>query len=471
MGYDYYSAHLLINDMGLLKTLAVGDYSLNFGQGLVINTGFSNDNASNIFSAPFVNGGITKHSSMGESNYLCGIAASLQPAKGWLVSPFYSRRMIDGKLDDSGVMTSISETGLHRTKSEMGRKRSTALHLVGANVRLTLNRLRLGVTGTYYRFSRNYSPNLVGYRAFNINGNDFSNIGMDYGYRLCHFTLLGEVARGKYGMATINKLRYDAGGGWRALLLHRYYSHDYWNLFANAYARGGAVSNENGWLLAGEYMPFYGASIFASVDFIAFPWMKYRISHASNSIESTLRATLPLGERITVTGDYRLRCRDRDVTGTDGARYIRYQNHRWRARWQYSPPGMLTLRTTGQANIFHINEGGSKRGYAITQSVIFKPRRTALKMESQASLFATDNYDTRIYISESGMLYNGYSPSFYGRGIRMGVNLRYGVNRWLTAMCRLTQTRYFDRDEIGSDEDLIESNRKTDLQMLIQCKF
>ena len=36
-GYDHYGFHLVVRDMGKLKTLAVGDYRLSFGQGLVLN--------------------------------------------------------------------------------------------------------------------------------------------------------------------------------------------------------------------------------------------------------------------------------------------------------------------------------------------------------------------------------------------------------------------------------------------------
>ena len=39
-GYDYYSFYLLLKDCGRLKALAVGNYRLSFGQGLVISTDY-----------------------------------------------------------------------------------------------------------------------------------------------------------------------------------------------------------------------------------------------------------------------------------------------------------------------------------------------------------------------------------------------------------------------------------------------
>lgn len=41
-GYDYYSMHLFLKDMNKwLKSLAIGDYKISFGQGLVISNDFS----------------------------------------------------------------------------------------------------------------------------------------------------------------------------------------------------------------------------------------------------------------------------------------------------------------------------------------------------------------------------------------------------------------------------------------------
>lgn len=39
-GYDYYSFYLLLQNCGRLKSLAVGNYRLSFGQGLVMSTDY-----------------------------------------------------------------------------------------------------------------------------------------------------------------------------------------------------------------------------------------------------------------------------------------------------------------------------------------------------------------------------------------------------------------------------------------------
>src|SRR5919112_581502 len=39
LGADFYSAHFVVQERGRLKTLALGDYQLQFGQGLLLSSG------------------------------------------------------------------------------------------------------------------------------------------------------------------------------------------------------------------------------------------------------------------------------------------------------------------------------------------------------------------------------------------------------------------------------------------------
>ena len=89
----------------------------------------------------------------------------------------------------------------------------------------------------------------------------------------------------------------------------------------------------------------------------------------------------------------------------------------------------------------------------------------------QGSYFHTDDYDSRIYIYEKGLLYSFYTPSFQGEGVRLAIHFRYDMNKHWTAIAKLGQTTYFDRDEIGSGNDLIRGNKKTDVQMQLRLKF
>ena len=80
-------------------------------------------------------------------------------------------------------------------------------------------------------------------------------MGVDYKYRWNRFTLTGEAAMGKQGYSLLNQLKYNILTGYQLLIVHRYYSHDYWAMFARSFGESSAPQNENGWYLATEASP------------------------------------------------------------------------------------------------------------------------------------------------------------------------------------------------------------------------
>lgn len=148
-GYDYYSFYFLIKNLGRLKALALGNYRLSFGQGLVLSTDFRLGKTFSMSTAEYRTGGIRKHSSTDEYNYFRGAAATVGVLPYLDISAFYSHRSMDGVVED-GEITSIYKTGLHRTQKEADKMNAFALQVMGGNMTYEKNSLKMGVTGIYY---------------------------------------------------------------------------------------------------------------------------------------------------------------------------------------------------------------------------------------------------------------------------------------------------------------------------------
>lgn len=469
-GYDYYSYYLLITKIGRLKTLALGNYRLSFGQGLIVNTDFLMGKSMYLSSLSFRNGGIRKHSSTDEYNYFRGVATAVELTKYLVLSAFYSHRSMDGVVEE-GEITSIYKTGLHRSQKEADKKNVFTMQLTGGNITYTNNHLKLGLTGIYYFFNHPFEPELRQYSKYNIHGNKFYNVGLDYGYRWHRFSFQGEAAIGKKGFALLNKLQYSPVQGANLLLIHRYYTHDYWAMFARSFGEGSNVQNENGWYLAGEISPFRYWKFFASIDLFSFPWWRYRISKPSQGIDGVLQMNFTPRRELTMYLNYRYKRKERDLAGTGGEITLPTYHHRLRYRLNYSPNDLFSFRTTVDYNNFHSSGEVAGQGYQITQMIAYRLSHIPLRTELQGSFFHTDNYDTRVYITEKGLLYTFYTPSFQGIGIRLAINLRYDLNTHWMMIVRIGQTIYYDRNEIGSGYDLIRNNKKADLQMQLRLKF
>lgn len=473
-GYDYYSFYLLLKSRGRLKTLALGNYRLSFGQGLVLSTDFRIGKTFSLTTSEYRTGGIRKHSSTDEYNYFRGAAATIGILPSLELSAFYSHRTMDGTLKANEI-TSIYKTGLHRTQKEADKLHAFTLQLMGSNLTFEKNKLKLGLTGIYYFFNRPYEPKLNKYAKYNLRGNRFYNLGIDYKYRLGRFTWVGEAAIGKQGYALLNQLKYTLSSDYRLLLIHRYYSFDYWSLFARSFGESSAPQNENGWYIAAEATPLAHWKFFASFDFFSFPWWKYRISKPSQGMDGMFQATYSPRRSLSMYLHYRYKRKERDVSGTSGKVILPVYQHRLRYRLTYAAR-TFTLRTTLDYNHFRQQDGKKhrfkgKQGYQCTQSCVYSFPSFPLSLSLQATYFHTDDYDSCIYASERGLLYTFYTPSFYGRGFRYSTCLRYDFSKAFLFLAKFGQTTYQDRESMGSGNDLIESNKKTDLQMQFRIRF
>lgn len=469
-GYDYYSFYLLLKNCGRLKTLAVGNYRLSFGQGLVISTDYLMGKT--IYASSFNNrsSGIKKHSSTDEYNYFRGIASTVALTKHWDISGFYSHRSLDGVITNEKII-SVYKTGLHRSQKEADKKHLFTLQLTGGNVSYQQDRIRLGITGIYYVFNRPYEPELTGYSKYNIHGNNFYNLGIDYAYRWHRFSFQGETAIGKQGWASLNRFQYSPVQDVQLMLIHRFYSYNYWAMFAHSFGEGSITQNEQGYYLGLETSPFAHWKFFASFDLFSFPWKRYRVNKSSRGMDGLVQTTFTPHTNLSMELKYRYKQKERDWTGSKGTLTLPIFHHQFRYRLNYSFKDVFSSRTTLDYNHFHSQDRAANIGYQVTQMISSQLPWARLFADVQGSYFFTDSYDSRVYAAEKGLLYTFYTPSFQGRGFRCSVRLRYELNKHWLFITKFGETVYLDRNEIGSGNDLIRGNKKADVQMQLRIKF
>lgn len=465
-GYDSYGFHFMLRDAGRLKTLAIGNYRLGFGKGLVLGDAFRMGKAYSL-SGVQEQRGIRPHTSTAEYDYFCGAALQVEAAPHLLLSAFYSRRLLDGTLRNDTLRT-ISKTGLHRTHSEAQRRDAATLQLWGIRADYSLRTFQVGITGIYYAFNRPYFPTLAGYARYNLRGSRFFNAGIDYKYRSGQFMLSGEAATNIDGYALLNRLSYDFSSC-KAMLIHRLYTHTYNALFARSFSEGSATQNENGWYVACEASLAPGWRLFASADLFSFPWWKYRISKPSSGVDAMWQVVYTPNRRNTLSVNHRYKRKQRDLPANH-LRTTPVGHHRFRLRWTQTVGGGLTSQTTFHCNRFHHDGQSPASGYGFTQSCTYD-FSFPLKLSVQGTYFSTGNYDARVYVPEGGLLYTYHTPAYYGRGFRFATTIRYDCNSVFVFLLKLGHTHYQDRESIGSGNDLIAGNRKTDLQMQLRAKF
>jgi len=127
-GPGHLSFNISLYKTGRLKKLIFGDYSLQFGQGLTLWSGFAFGKGPDVTSVAAKDTGLKPYQSSNEVSFFRGLAATLNLAKHLELTSFISFRKLDASLrhSESGLYTlqNINTTGLHRTARELKNQKS-----------------------------------------------------------------------------------------------------------------------------------------------------------------------------------------------------------------------------------------------------------------------------------------------------------------------------------------------------------
>ncbi len=472
MGYDHYGVHLVIRDMGNLKTIAIGDYRLSFGQGLVLNNDF-------MLSKSWVSSNMIKrtqepkrHFSTAEYGFFRGASAVYKINKV-VITGFYSNKKFDANLSEYGEITSFKTDGYHRTPSELGKKNNTREQVMGANINWRKSGLQLGVSAVYHKYDRMLNPTFQDYNIFYLRDSSNYNMSMDYSYRFSNLTVAGETAIAANGsVATLNIAQYNPNYLYSFSLLHRYLPASYNALHAKAFAESsGRMQNENGIYLGTSLKPIRNTSITAYVDFFKFPWLRYQVDSPSKGLDMYLLADYSLSRISNIEFRYKYKQKEKNAYYPEDVKTVLpYATQKFRMRYtnnQYSGWGFKT--TVDIAN-YSLNHSKGEWGYMLSQGASYRGDGKA-QGDLYVGYFNADSYSARLYSYERNILSTFYMPSFYGEGIRLAISGRYKITPNLSVSLKAGYTNYFNRDSIGSGTELIDGSSRVDIFSFIRWIF
>lgn len=472
-GYDYYSPYFYIRDFGKIRALALGNYRLNYGYGLVMNTDFNMGKTTALNTLLNRESGIKKHSSTDEYNYFQGIAGSIQLSEHFTADAFYSYRQMDGIVDNRFI-TSLKEDGYHRIPRDYEKKNSLTNQLIGSNIQYNGKNFELGLTAVYNFFNKVLNSTYRPYNKYYPRGSDFFNLGANYKFFLKKLTWMGEVAMDKdRRMAALNTLRYRPKANFQLIAMHRFYDVAYQSMYARSVGEGSMVQNESGFYLGMEADELWYFKLTAYIDFFYFPWKKYQMTkNGTRGIDGVIQLDYSPTHELDMFIRYRYKNKFKDYNPAEGDKItVPYIQQKGRYQLTYSPNDELVLKTT--ADVVHnaYQHKDPSKGFLIKQSIGYKFPKLPLQLDASVAWFKTDDYASRITVYEKSLLYSFSMPSFYGEGERFSFNTRYELNKHIVLQGKYACTHYRDREVISSGLEQIEGNLKSDLYFQVQFKF
>ena len=464
MGYDYYSFYLQLRNLGRLESLALGNYRVSMGMGLVMNSSFGLGKVAMLQNMGRTTNTVRAHSSRSEGSQQ-GLATTWRLCRQLRATAFVSYTPMDATLNSDSTARTIITSGYHRTETEMGKKHNLHALKTGGSLRYEACGLHLGLNALYVSLDRELRPDTSAlYRRHYPRGKNFLNTSVDYGYAHYRLALNGETAIDRDGhLATINTLSLRLGSTLSIMALQRFYSYGYASLDAQSYSDGGRVQNESGLYLGLTWQPAPNLRMTAYADYAYFAWARYQVSQSSYTKDHLLQCVYT-GKRWTLGARYRLRQKQRD--NHDKTDLENRMEHKARLTVEYNINGFC-WRSQLDGGYCAYEE--AEWGAMLSESLAYT--RDWLRLNAGLAYFHTDSYDSRVYLYEQGPLYTYSIAQFQGEGIRYWLMVRAQLGQRLTLTAKAGVTNYFDRSTVGSGYQQTNGSSLTDLDLQLRWKI
>lgn len=482
-GFDFYSAHFFIKNIGKIKALAMGDFHAQFGQGLTFWSGLAFGKSYNIMSLKRSAIGIRPYSSVDENNFLRGAATTLSFGN-FEFTAFGSHKKIDANISsaidssanlDGISISSFQTTGLHSTVATLQDKDAILETHIGGHTDYKMHNLTLGVTGVHSFYGADINRDLQIYNQFDFNANQNTVFGLDYSFMHQNFNFFGEISRSENGgVGQIHGLLASLDPKLAFSALYRNYQRNYQSVLSNAIAENSKNTNEKGLLLGIEAKPFKQWIINAYMDQFKFPWMKYQ-TEQPNSIgfdflfQTRYKPNRNLDMYFRVRNRQRPKNTDLELDDIDYVVAVDQWNFRYNIIYKISES--LRLRNRVEYTTYQRGMSEKEQGFLIYQDIMYQPKSSSFSFNFRYALFDTDSYNSRIYSYENDVLYYFVIPAYYKRGTRTYLTIRYKVKRGIDVWLRWGQWYYNNLNQIGSGLNEISNNTKTEVRAQIRFSF
>ncbi len=471
---DYTSIHVALRDVGKIRDLVIGDFSLNVGQGLLVSTRFNSGKSS--YTMNIKRGGrvIHPYTALNEYNFFRGVAATVDVLPHINLSLWGSSRKLDGSefvsSDSLSQIRSISTSGLHRTSGEINRRGNLRQDALGGQIKFKNRMLEVGINGMYYKLDKPLISSERLYNRFDLNSDNLALIGLDYSIAMKNFLFFGEIGTNHF----------EKFGQTHGLLMSLYRFADFSILYRNLRPGfntfHGDIFSESGNNESGLYSGLSlrinnQISLSTYVDLFRFPWPRFRINRPSLGQEFLSRLTYYKKRKYEVYVQFKFESKARNHTSGDGAitDVHNYSKRNIRLHGEYRFNQDFTYRGRIEFSQFDYTDT-RETGTIIYQDLLYRPLGKSFSGNVRLAYFNTDGFDSRIYMYENDLINNYSIPFLYLKGFRYYTNLRYRFKN-ITLEARIARSHFQNRTSIGSGNFKIDGNTKTDCKLQIKINW
>lgn len=477
--FDFASFHLGVYNKGKLKSLIIGDYKLQAGQGLVFGSGYYlGKNAEAISGIKRAGSGILPNTSVTESGFHRGTAASFT-LKMITVTGFYSSINKDASINtiESDSLTNeyfstVYTTGYHRTASEIDKKASISQRDAGFIVTFQnkMQNLNIGLNFINSHFSKSFEKNSSIYNSFDFRGRDNTCYSLDAAYRFYNLSMFSEAAFSTGGgKALVGGVLASLHKKVDFLFLLRKYDTNFYSFYGRAFGENTVNKNETGLYWGIKITPNKKYNLSAYFDTYIFPWLKYRTYESSRGNDFNIRFSYQPSKTTLAYIQIRKAIKEQNSSGTN----ITYATETCISEMRtlcldFKASELISLstkiiQTKSRKNNLYTN------GHFLIQDINVHLR--GIKLSLRYALSDAENYDNRAYVFEKDVLMGYALPAYYGKGSRAYLVLHGKLLKHLGYWIKYGYSIYPFMDMTGTGSEETQGNIRSEIKIQLRYSW
>jgi len=479
-GFDFYSFHFFTKNIGIIKSLAIGDFTVNMGQGLIQWQSLAFTKSADVLAIKRQAAVLRPYNSSGELNFHRGGGITLQKgnfeATAFASFRNVSANLVPDTLSKEDFISSFESSGYHRTQSENADRNNLHQTTFGGNISFIKSNFRLGINVIKYFFSMPIQKQNRPYNLHAIQGKSWGNESVDYSYTYRNIHFFGEAAVDRnLHFAMLNGALISVSHNVDISLLYRKIDKAYQSLYSDAFTENTSVNNETGFYSGISIKPLAGWSVGAYFDIYKFPWLKYGVDAPSSGRDYLIQLTYQPNKIWAIYNRYKNESKQQNVSGLDLSTHqlAFVPKQSWRTELDIHLTREIELRNRIDVLWYNKSTSDSEQGFLGLIDLFYEPSRKSYSGNLRLQYFETDGYNSRDYTYETDVLYNYSIPVFYGKGFRYYVNLNYNFKKMLNSKnqkinlkmwLRWAQTIYANQTLVGTGLDLVQGNKKSEIK-------
>lgn len=475
-GFDFYSFHLFARKLGKVKALALGDFTVNMGQGLIHWQSLAFKKSAAVLQVKRQGPVLKPYSAAGEYYFHRGAGITLQH-KNWETTIFASFRKLDANLVNDSI-TSVSTTGYHRTLAELNDRYNLDRITAGGNIKYSRPRWHVGINTVQYGFSKPFKTSGEPYDVFAVEGKSWSNHSIDYSVTHRNMHIYGEVAIDQqFHKALLNGLLISLDPKADLALVYRRMDKDYQSMQGNAFTENHLPGNEQGLYAGLTLRPAIAWQLDAYADCFRFPWLKYRVNAPGYGGDYLLQLLYKPNKGVELSSRYRHEHKPANLTEEDIPLkpVVSATRQNWRTQVVFQTTPSITLKSRVELAWYNAGKDAkTEKGFSAFTEAFYTPNNS-FAANMRLHFFETDGYNARIYAYEQDVQYYFSIPLFQGKGLRYYFNYKQNLSSMLSRKrarkmdcvlwLRLAQFLFPSKMLTGSGFDELQSKSKTEFRV------